>query len=170
MLADDPSLNIRLSSEALGINGSVIQPYRIVVDPDLKISANARLLHLEGEVIIFARTGIDASKFNDIENCEIIHLPDENGKFNLQLVLAKLSALEINSVMVEAGASLVGKLVDSKLVDEFIHYISPKLMGNSSRGMLDIEEIKQMENCLSLEYSDIRKIGNDLRITSLINY
>ena len=170
VLADDPSLNIRLSSEALGFDGSVIQPWRIVIDPELKISPDAKLLQLEGSVIIFARAGIDARKFNGIENCEIIHLPDDNGKFNLQSVLEQLSAREINSVMVEAGASLVGELVDAKLVDELIHYVSPKLMGNSSKGMLDIEEITQMENCLSLEYSDIRKIGEDLRITSLIIY
>ena len=72
--------------------------------------------------------------------------------------------------MVEAGSSLAGELINSKLVDELIHYMSPKLMGNSSNGMLDIDEITQMDNCISLEYSDIRKIGNDLRITSLITY
>ncbi len=170
VLADDPSLNIRFSSKQLGIDGSVIQPYRVVIDPDLKISPNAKLLHLEGETLIFAREGVDSSKFNRIKNCEIIHLPVDDGKFDLQLVLKKLSAFEINSVMVEAGPSLVGKLLDSKLIDEFIHYLSPTLMGNFSKGMLDITEIKKMNDCISLEYSDIRKIGNDLRITSLITY
>jgi diaminohydroxyphosphoribosylaminopyrimidine deaminase/5-amino-6-(5-phosphoribosylamino)uracil reductase len=170
VLADDPSLDVRLNSEQLGIDGSVIQPYRVIIDPNLKISPNAKLLHLEGKTLIFVRENVDSNKFNGIENCQIIHLADEDGKFNLQLVLEKLSALEINSVMVEAGSSLVGQLIDSKLVDELIHYMSPKLMGDLSKGMLGINEIKQMNHCISLEYSDIRKIGDDLRITSLITY
>lgn len=170
VLTDDPSLNVRLSSAQLGIDGNVIQPYRIIIDPDLKISPKAKLLHLEGKTLIFVKQGVSSSEFNDFDNCEIIDLPDENGKFDLNLMLEKLSALEINSVMVEAGSSLVGELINSKLVDELIHYMAPKLMGNLSNGILDIDEIKQMDNCISLEYSDIRKIGNDLRITSLITY
>jgi diaminohydroxyphosphoribosylaminopyrimidine deaminase/5-amino-6-(5-phosphoribosylamino)uracil reductase len=170
VLADDPSLNVRFNSEQLGIDGSVIQPYRVVIDPDLKIHPDAKLLHLEGKALIFAKEGVDSSKFRAIENCEVIYMPEESGKFNLQRVLKKLSALEVNTVMVEAGPSLVGKLIDSKLVDELINYLSPKLMGNHSKGMLDIDEIKQMDNCISLEYSDIRQIGSDLRITSLITY
>jgi diaminohydroxyphosphoribosylaminopyrimidine deaminase/5-amino-6-(5-phosphoribosylamino)uracil reductase len=170
VLADDPSLNIRLNSEQLGISGNILQPIRVVIDPDLKISPSAKLLQLAGKSIIFIRKDIDTRKFRDIENCQIIHLPDEEGKFNLQLVLEKLSVLEINSVMVEAGGSLVGQLVNSKLVDELIHYLSPTLMGNTSMGMLDIDEITKMDNCISLNTSDIRKLGDDLRITSLLTY
>ena len=170
VLADDPSLNVRLSSEELHIDGEVIQPYRVVIDPDLKISPNAKLLKQKGKTLLFTKESVDASRFSAIENCEIIKLPDTNGRFNLQLLLEKLSAHEINSVLVEAGPALAGELIDLKLVDELVHYISPKLMGNPSKGMFDIDEIDKMDNCISLEYSDIRKIGDDLRITSLINY
>ncbi len=170
VLADDPSLNVRLSSKELNIEGDVIQPYRIVVDPDLKISPNAKLLQHKGKTLLFSKEGIDHSKFNAIEDCEIIQLPDQNGKLSLKLILEKLSTYEINSVMTESGPSLAGNLINLKLVDELVHYVSPKIMGNSSKGMLDIQEIENMEDCLSLDYSDIRKIGDDLRITSLINY
>ncbi|MDW3094738.1 MAG: bifunctional diaminohydroxyphosphoribosylaminopyrimidine deaminase/5-amino-6-(5-phosphoribosylamino)uracil reductase RibD [Gammaproteobacteria bacterium] len=170
VIADDPSLNVRLSSDELNIDGDVIQPYRIVIDPDLKISLNAKLLQQKGKTLLFTKEHLDNSKFSMIEGCEIIHLPYKNGKFNLKMLLEKLSAYEINSVMIEAGPILSGELINSKLVDELVHYVSPKLMGNTSKGMLDIDEIKKMDNCISLEYSDIRKIGDDLRITSLINY
>ncbi|MFK7793721.1 MAG: bifunctional diaminohydroxyphosphoribosylaminopyrimidine deaminase/5-amino-6-(5-phosphoribosylamino)uracil reductase RibD [Gammaproteobacteria bacterium] len=170
VLADDPSLNVRVNNEQLGIEGCVMQPYRVVIDPDLKISPKAKLLHSEGKALIFAKRGVNNSEFNDLKDCEIIEIPDENGKFNLKLILEKLSSLEINSVIVEAGSSLVGGLINSKLADELIHYMSPKLMGNFSKGMLTINEITHMDNCISLEYSDIRKIGKDLRITSLITY
>lgn len=170
VLSDDPSLNVRLSSEELNIDGDVIQPYRIVVDPDLRMSPNAKLLQQDGKTLLFTKHGVDDSEFIKTDNCEIIQLPDHEGEFNLKLLLEKLSAYEINSVMTEAGPSLAGNLINLKLVDELVHYVSPKLMGNSSKGMLDINEIENMDDCLSLEYSDIRKIGSDLRITSLINY
>jgi len=170
VLADDPSLNVRLNNEQLGIDGNVIQPWRIVIDPQLKISPEAKLLGVEGNTLIFTKNNIESSKFNDVQNCQIIQSPDNNGKFNLRLVLEKLSSFEINSVMVEAGSVLVGELINAKLVDELIHYISPKVMGNTAKGMLDIDEIKHMDDCISLQYSDIRKIGSDLRITSSITY
>tara|TARA_R110002049_G_scaffold13509_3_gene58774 strand:+ start:129381 stop:130493 length:1113 start_codon:yes stop_codon:yes gene_type:complete len=170
VLTDNPSLNVRIDSEQLGIEQRVIQPCRVVIDPDLRISLQANLLNVEGKTLIFAKQNANGSEFSELENCEIIYLPNENGKFDLKLVLKKLASLEINSVLVEAGSSLIGKLINARLVDELIHYLSPKLMGNLSRGMADIDEIKQMKDCISLEYSDVRKIGNDLRITSLITY
>ena len=170
VIADDPMLSVRLNKDQLGISENPIQPIRIVIDPDLKISPKAKLLHLEGKTLLITKENVDDTQLSADANYDIIRLPDVDGKFDLRLLMNKLAELEINSILVEAGSSLMGKLIESKLVDEVIHYLSPKLMGNSSRGMFDINEITEMNNCLSLEYSDIRKIGNDLRVTSLITY
>lgn len=170
VIADDPMLTMRLNKEQLGVDVDPLQPTRIIIDPELKISPNAKLLHLKGKTVLITQESESNDKINANENCEIIHLPTHEGKFDLRLVMSKLAELEINSVLVEAGSSLMGHLIDSQVVDEIIHYLSPKLMGNPSRGMFDINEIKEMNHCISLECSDIRKIGNDLRITSLITY
>ena len=170
VLADDPSLNVRLKSQQLRIEGEVVQPYRVIIDPELKISPNAKILQMPGTTLIFTRDNANSSLFDDNEHCEIIRLDDVNGKLNLQLVLEKLSSYHINNVLIEAGATLIGELLNAKLVDELIHYVSAKLMGNTAKGMLDINEITNMDDCISLEYTDIRKIGEDLCITSLINY
>ena len=59
-MADDPALNVRLRAAELGIEGiqegiqaEVRQPVRVVLDPELKISPDAKLLKLKGKVIVF---------------------------------------------------------------------------------------------------------------------
>ncbi len=168
--ADDPSLNVRLDSQQLRIEGSVIQPYRVIIDPKLEITAHAKVFNVSGQVIIFTEENNETGILDKMNNCRIFTLPANQGRFELKKVLEKLATLEINSVLIEAGAGLAGEFFNARCVDELIHYTSPKLMGNLSKGMLDIEEIKQMDDCITLDYSDIRQIGHDLKITSKVNY
>ncbi len=53
VLADDPSLNVRLSSKDLGMTTEVRQPVRVVLDSNLEISPETKLLHLPGHTKIY---------------------------------------------------------------------------------------------------------------------
>jgi len=170
VLADDPSLNVRLTKVELGCEEEPIQPIRIVLDPELEMSPNAKMLSLTGKTIIFTAKNTNVNAFANKSNCQVIQVDDQNNKFDLHEIFKHLAKLDINSVLVESGASLLGQLIDVKLVDELIHYIAPILMGNQSRGMFGTNEIGSMSECISLEHKDIRQIGKDIRITSLINY
>jgi diaminohydroxyphosphoribosylaminopyrimidine deaminase/5-amino-6-(5-phosphoribosylamino)uracil reductase len=64
----------------------------------------------------------------------------------------------------------VGALIRQQLVDELITYIAPRLMGDASRGSINLGVIEDMRDCPVLEFTDIRNVGEDLRITSKINY
>ena len=170
VLADDPSLNVRIDSAELNIDEALIQPIRIVADPELKMPTDAKMLGLPGTTLIFTDDRLSTDKFAEIESCEVIGVHSDQGKLDMKSILKQLAALEINSVLVESGATLLGALINAKLADELIYYSAPILMGSHSRGMFDTNEITNMDECITLEHQDIRQIGNDIRITSLIHY
>ncbi len=170
VLADDPGLNVRLENFELGIEGAVLQPLRVIIDPRLEMPLSANILKVSGETVIFTECSVNADYFDKLDHCNVIHLDSQQGRFDLKQVLRQLADLEVNSVMVEAGASLLGALISDKLADELVHYIAPSLFGNLSRGMFDIPEITAIDKRIDLQFGDIRRIGKDIRVTSLITY
>ncbi len=169
VLADDPSLNVRLSAQELSID-EIMQPTRLILDPQLKMPANAKLLTLPGKTIIFSSKDTSNTSLANIDNCEVVAMETHDGKFDLNEVLMHIAKLEINSILLESGAILLGEMLKATLIDELIHYVAPVLMGNPSNGMFEINEITTMNGCSHLEFQDIRHIGKDIRITSLIKY
>ena len=170
VIADDPSMNVRLTNQALGFEGDVIQPLRIVIDRELKMLPGAKMLTLQGRTLIFVGKNTNIQKFAGNQQCELLPIDDKDGQFCLREVLEKIASLNINNVLVEAGPKLIGQLLKQGLVDEWISYVAPKLMGSNAQGMLEIENIESIDKCISLDCTDVRQIGNDLRITSLIKH
>jgi diaminohydroxyphosphoribosylaminopyrimidine deaminase/5-amino-6-(5-phosphoribosylamino)uracil reductase len=83
------------------------------------------------------------------------------GKLDLHHVLVQLAQQNINSVLLEAGPKLIGAMVEEGLVDEFILYTAPILMGSHATSMMALA-IQQMDECLALNIRDIRMVGNDI--------
>jgi diaminohydroxyphosphoribosylaminopyrimidine deaminase/5-amino-6-(5-phosphoribosylamino)uracil reductase len=77
-----------------------------------------------------------------------------------------LGRREFNEVQVEAGATLIGALLNHGLADELVIYMAPLLMGDSARGLAHLPGIKRMTDRLLLRIDDVRTIGDDLRITA----
>ena len=170
VLADDPALNVRLTSEQLGLAEEVIQPARVVIDPQLQIPTQAKMLSLQGQTIVFAGQQSASKLQNRLSDCEVIVLEEQQGQLDLRQVLQHLAQREINSVLVEAGSSLVGKLIAQNLVDEMIIYMAPKIFGSAAKGMADIGAIDIIDEHISLQYKDVRRVGDDLRITAFIKH
>lgn len=89
-----------------------------------------------------------------------------NGKLDLKDVVTKLAKLEINNVLLETGPKLAGSMLKKGLIDEFIIYIAPILMGSSAKSMLDIK-IDKMLDKINLDIKNIQMIANDIKITAL---
>ena len=180
VLADDPSLNVRMTTEEfdeLGIHEIIgsdemfPQPLRVVLDSNLKISPNAKMLSLEGETFIYTHRDneTDKQKLKDV-GASIVLLAEENSKLPLKAILEDLAQKQINEIHVEAGATLCGALLQQKLVDEMIIYMAPTLMGADARGLLNLPGLDQMKDKIDLDIKDIRAVGNDWRIQALPIY
>jgi len=166
ILADNPSLNVRLTAEELNIEGDVRQPIRVVLDPELKISPDALMLGLSGKTLIIASSNHSSqSKLLINKRAEILTLPSTSPSIlPLRETLKTLAKQEINEIHVEAGATLCGALLQEGLVDELVIYMAPTLMGSEARGLLNIPGLEHMKDKINLEITDIRAIGSDWRI------
>ncbi len=164
--ADDPSLDVRLTQEDLGLSGdlSVPTPIRVVLDPDLIISPTARLLGLPGQTLVFCRPG----QARPLTGAAVIESPAEGkgNRLDLGAVLTELAAREINEVLVEAGPTLAGTFLQAGLADELVIYLAPHLMGDDARGLLTLPGLTRLDQRLELDILDLRAIGRDWRITA----
>jgi diaminohydroxyphosphoribosylaminopyrimidine deaminase/5-amino-6-(5-phosphoribosylamino)uracil reductase len=81
-----------------------------------------------------------------------------------------LAKQEINEVLVEAGGVLNGALLKANLIDEFIIYMAPKLMGDAAKGVFHLPWMQTMADNIDLHIKDIRAVGRDWRITAIPEY
>lgn len=170
VLADDPGLNVRLAAGDLpGMDPAdpVRQPLRVVVDSQWRMPPTARMLALPGETLI---VGV-ADNPRRIAALEAAgaqsHLsPQDTGRVDLAALLDELARRDINEILLETGATLAGAALAAGLVDEFILYLAPHLLGDAARGLFHLPGLTTMADRLSLDILDVRRIGPDLRILS----
>lgn len=158
---DDPSLNVR----ADWIDTGGLQPLRVVLDSRLSLPEDAAMLALPGRTIVFC---VDDSRRATLERAgaTVIRVRAEQGRPELAAVLRELAGMEVNDVLVEAGPTLAGSLVTAGLVDELVIYQAPHIMGSNTRGMLATPAWESLSQRLSLDITDLRRIGSDIRITA----
>ena len=101
---------------------------------------------------------------------EVICLPAGPDKIDMTALMHHLAGQGVNELLVEAGATLCGSLLDAQLVDELVVYIAPYIMGHNARGMFHLPALESMTDRVSLTIRDIRAVGDDWRITSTPNF
>ena len=164
VLADDPSLNARIDDD-------VLQPIRVVLDSRLKMPVTAKMAKLPGRSLILT-TEQDKSKINNLLQAgfEVYSLPAKNQRLDLLAVMDFLAEQQINELLVEAGAVLNGALLAEALVDEYIVYMAPCILGDLGRGLFHMPDLQRMADKKQLKLSDVRQVGSDLKLTYLPEY
>lgn len=153
---DDPQLTVR------GIDTSR-QPQRIVLDSALQISPQAQVLKGGGSWIVTIAS--DASREAKLmaAGAELIHLPAQEGKVDLQALMRELGRRQINELHVEAGFKLNGSLLRAGIVDELLVYLAPCLLG-PAQGMARLPELQELDQRLSFRFHQMQPVGEDVRL------
>jgi len=161
VLEDDPRLDVRLVETPR-------QPHLVVVDSRLETPLDAKLFLPGRQLYIYAAV-VDEAKKTALQDrgATVIHCPGPGGKVNLAAMLQDLATREINELHVEAGHKLNGSLVREGLVDEFLVYLAPKLLG-AGRGMVNIGPLSELSQAMPLEFRETSLVGPDLRILARI--
>lgn len=94
----------------------------------------------------------------------IEEVPLDGGFLDLSAVLRRLGDLEVNELLVEAGPVLAGQLLTTFFVDELLLYIGPKLLGPQGRPLVNLPELKSLQDALGFSLFDAKKFGEDLRL------
>ena len=167
VLADDPSLTVRadeLSDSVLQQldTQTLRQPVRVVVDSQQRVTPQHRLIHQPGESWLMRTVPDDAAWPEGVTQ---IAVPPRGKQLDLVAMMMLLGQRQINSVWVEAGAGLAGALIQAGLVDELIVYIAPILLGDAGRGLCTLPGLEALSAAPRLDFRDVRKVGDDLRLT-----
>ncbi len=163
VLADDPAMTVRLEGRA----ETERQPARIVLDSRFRLPPSAKILALPGRTLVFGLQA-EAEKAKGLRalGAEVHFLPTgAEGRVDLHAAVDLLGKLEFNEVMVEAGATINGSLLREGLVDEWIVYLAPCVLGDKGRGLFHLPELEHMADRFELRVAESRQVGGDLRLT-----
>ncbi|QDZ27265.1 bifunctional diaminohydroxyphosphoribosylaminopyrimidine deaminase/5-amino-6-(5-phosphoribosylamino)uracil reductase RibD [Noviherbaspirillum sp. UKPF54] len=156
VLADDPQLNVRAIETPR-------QPRRIVIDSQLQISPQARILEGGGTWVVAAHGDPEKEARLRERGAEVIVLPNAHGKVDLPALMLELGRRQVNEVHVEAGFRLNGSLIREGCVDELLLYLAPSLLGDA-QGLFDLPALASLDGRKTLSYHEVKQIGPDLRI------
>ncbi|HEX3043876.1 MAG TPA: bifunctional diaminohydroxyphosphoribosylaminopyrimidine deaminase/5-amino-6-(5-phosphoribosylamino)uracil reductase RibD [Bacillota bacterium] len=166
LICDNPQLTNRLWRPIKR------QPLRVVLDSELKIPLDCRLLSSEPQkVVVFCNQRAGASREGASKEPRLQKLgvtvicQDSNKDIDLHGVLDTLGAMGVLSVLVEGGSSIFTSFLEQDLVDEFFLFYAPYFIGGSSAtpivggmGLLSSAEARR------LRIASVRKTGDDVLI------
>jgi len=164
VLADNPSLTARLDED-------IEQPVRVVLDSSLQMPVQAKMARQPGKSMILT-VSADLAKKGQLQQAgfEVYRLDaGEENRLDLEQVLEFLGRQQLNSVLVEAGPILNGALLASRLVDQWIVYAAPCIMGDTARGLFHVPAVQTMADRTDLQLLDVRQVGPDLRLKFIFN-
>jgi diaminohydroxyphosphoribosylaminopyrimidine deaminase / 5-amino-6-(5-phosphoribosylamino)uracil reductase len=155
VLADDPRLDVRDPPDARR------QPLRVVLDSQLRISPAARILQAPGRTLVFS-AGDGTVRAKDVR-VETVPVTGARG-LDIQHIVRRLAALQVNELLVEAGATLSGAFLLAGLVDEWLLYLSPGLLGADARPLANLPALQRLDDRLRFEIVEHTLLGADLRL------
>ena len=132
-IIDDPELTARKEDGSLYEH----QPLRVVVG-ERELSSDLRLFNQNAETLTMKTQSIHGA-------------------------LSELYEKGIKHVLVEGGPTLASRFVQLDLVDEFVIYLAPKLLGGDKLaiGSIDVPGIEQAK---LLEFTEVTKLGSDIQV------
>lgn len=152
--------------------------YRVILDSNLRISLNSNIIKTSNlaKTIIFTGKKNDARltgkvkklQENDIDVLAASQDPTEGTGLNIPKILEILyQKYEITSILLECGPSLLSSFLKRNLIDKFIFYFAPKIIGgDSDYDMFSGLGINKIKDSINLRFENIRRVGNDIVITA----
>jgi len=167
---DNPSLTTRLDD----ING--LDPARIILDTNLSISEEARVLQLDSDsdtsdTIIITCSSVSEDKKNRIEKkgAKIIVAPVRDGLIDLASLMVQLGTLGITSLLIEGGSRVNASALSAGIVDKAIFFYAPKILGGDDGIPMCMGPGPDlMKNCIPVKNINVHRFGDDVMIEGYI--
>ena len=165
VLADDPQLTAR------DIEGKPLerQPLRVVLDSNCRTPEEARLLREPGTTIIATSQHAPAILVARLEaaGAEVCLAPvGQDGRVDLNAVLAELGHRGVVSVLAEGGGVVLGSLFDAGLVDKIFAFVAPLIIGGEDAASpVAGQGAPSMSKTWSVERTHLQQLGPDWLIT-----
>jgi diaminohydroxyphosphoribosylaminopyrimidine deaminase/5-amino-6-(5-phosphoribosylamino)uracil reductase len=160
VLADDPALTVRLR----GYEGR--GPLRVVLDSSARTPLDAAVLSDAAPTLICttAKAPEDAVEALRARGATVERFGARDGRVDVAAVLDHLGRVGLCDVLVEGGPTVAGELVDRALVDRYVFYLAPKLLGQVGVGTLSGVVVPNIADARELTIDRVRRVGADVKI------
>jgi diaminohydroxyphosphoribosylaminopyrimidine deaminase / 5-amino-6-(5-phosphoribosylamino)uracil reductase len=158
---DDPRLDVRLT-----YGPWVRQPLKVLLDPMLSCPPSARLF-AGGASLVFAAEAAPESAALAAHQPPVAveRVPAASDRrLDLDAVIARLTAREVNELLVECGPRLAAAFLAARQVDELIVYVAPMLLGADAPPLTAMTGAEAQESAAAFDIASVERIGADLRL------
>jgi len=164
---DDPSLTTRLDD----MNG--LDPVRIILDTNLSISEEARVLQLDSDsdTIIITCNSVSEDKKNRVKKkgAKVIETPVKDGLIDLASLMEHLGTLEITSLLIEGGSRVNASALSAGIVDKVIFFYAPKILGGDDGIPMCMGTGPDlMKQSIPVKNINVHRFGDDVMIEGYI--
>lgn len=156
VIADNPHLGARTKG--------LPDPLRIVLDSTLRIPLRAKVLR-DSNVIIAATKRASARKKALLQRRGIRVLTFAD-RISPQQLLAALRRMDVISVLVEGGGTVLGSFIDAGIADKVYAFYAPILLGGAKVTSIGGRGTRNVADALRFKKSSIRRFGDTVLITS----
>jgi diaminohydroxyphosphoribosylaminopyrimidine deaminase/5-amino-6-(5-phosphoribosylamino)uracil reductase len=178
VLNDNPYLFPRKNIEYSYKNYGSQKFYRVILDSNLRINLDSNIVKTSNLVktIVFIEDK-NKSKFTGkikkLEENNIDVLPvnkdivECTGLDILKIIKILYKKYEITSILLECGPALITSFLKRNLIDKFIFYFAPKIIGgDSDYNMFTELGINKIKDSINLRFENIKRKGSDIVITA----
>jgi diaminohydroxyphosphoribosylaminopyrimidine deaminase/5-amino-6-(5-phosphoribosylamino)uracil reductase len=74
---------------------------------------------------------------------------------------------DCNDVLIEAGPTLAGAMIQAGLVDELVIYMGAKLLGSDAMPLFKLDGLTTMADQIALKIVNIEQLGDDCRLIAV---
>jgi diaminohydroxyphosphoribosylaminopyrimidine deaminase/5-amino-6-(5-phosphoribosylamino)uracil reductase len=160
VLKDDPLLTCRFE------NGR--DPIRILCDSHLRIPLESQICKTAEQVpTLVAATVSESGKKAELEKLgvRVLTVPERNGMVDLQGLMQRLGALEIDSILLEGGGRLNESALQAGLVREVYAYVAPKIFGGAAaKTPMEGPGVQLPKQAFLFSAPEVKVLENDLRL------
>lgn len=159
VLRDDPLLTYRLDD----VSGT--QPLRVVIDGSGRSPADARVFNDDAATLVITTDGVEERCVDAwrTAGAEVAFAPIGESGIDVRSALDLLGKRGLCHVLIEGGPTIASSFVERGLVDRFVLYLAPKLIGGDAPGLFN-DGVKTLADAWRLRIEQVRRVGDDIRI------
>ena len=158
---DNPSLNVR-NKKIVKLKGFSQPDKAVITSASIDLKA-FKFFQDKSKKIIFTLKRKNIAR-EEILNTEIKTIKSNGSKIDLNDLIYCLTKMNYKDVLIEAGPNLLTSFINANLIDEFIIYISPKILSNTATYFFNGKNSLNPMHSKKHEKIESKRIGADKKI------
>ncbi|CAH2031244.1 bifunctional diaminohydroxyphosphoribosylaminopyrimidine deaminase/5-amino-6-(5-phosphoribosylamino)uracil reductase RibD [Trichlorobacter ammonificans] len=159
IIVDNPQLTVR------HVRGR--DPLRVVVDTRLRTPESVAVLsgpQAKKTIIATCETNPRVHRRYQVQGATVLVCEEQGGRVSMPDLLGKLGEMGVRTLLLEGGSRLAGDMVQAGLIDEFMLFYAPKIIGSDGFSAFALQGITTMDQAIRLRILDVRMFGPDVLV------